>query len=251
MIVIAGKGVQADEIGSDISPNIIQRKIIDMVSSSNNRYKYDSMDQFKFELQLRNEIITSSRELNRSDMAFAIFRKSKCNPVYWDRTEDGGFVLKEGIKPSDAIRDIFENGSKYATECATAMMIVYYKALLNIYQEKLFDRTFPSIVLMNWHRIDNLLREVGFMKEETDYFPGDRRYFANPDVDPVTPQWQGENVIDLDGGQYYGHGIGISNAEMIIRSLNQNRIEDADEPAYLKNAAGRPNFKRLAKIYLN
>ena len=131
------------------------------------------------------------------------------------------------------------------------MMIVYYKALLNIYSEALFDESFSNIELMNWHHIDKLLKEVGLMKKRMDYIPGDRRYFANPDVDPLTPQWQGENVIDLDGELYYGHGIGIYNAETIIKELNKNRSEGADESARLKDSAGRPNFKKLADIYLD
>ena len=81
------------------------------------------------------------------------------------------------------------------------------------------------------------------------YLPGDRRYFANPDVDPLTPQWQGENVIDLSGDKYYGHGLGVHNAEAIVRALNENRSEDADESAHLLDSAGLPNFKRLFDIY--
>ena len=60
-------------------------------------------------------------------MGFATFRKSKCNLDFWNRTDEGGFVLKDGVKASEAIHDIFANSPKYATECATAMMIVYIK----------------------------------------------------------------------------------------------------------------------------
>lgn len=250
MIVIAGKEMYQADFDSLFDANSMEMKIISILVSSSHRYYYDSLDQLKFELRLRREIIAASYELYKSGMGFAVFRKTKCNPAYWDRAQDGGFVMRNDVKASDAILDIFKNGSKYSTECATAMMIVYYKALLNVYPEDLFNKTFTKIELMNWHRIDRLLREVGSMAKRNDYLPADRRYFISPDVDPLTPHWQGENVIDLGNGLYYGHGIGIQNAEGIIKALNRNRIEGADESARLLDSAGRPDFKKLADVYL-
>ena len=87
------------------------------------------------------------------------------------------------------------------------------------------------------------------MNPQTDYLPGDRRYFANPDVNPETPEWQGENVIDLGDGLYFGHGIGTHKAETFIRDLNDNRKGDATREAYLVKKAGRPDFKRLYNLY--
>lgn len=251
MIIISGNQVGVEEFAAHYAADTIERKILSLLAASSEKYRYDSEAQLKFELRLRKAIIDAAYALNRSSLDFEIFRKSRCNSDFWDRKNNGGFVLKSGVKPSDAIRDIFVNGSKYGTECATAMMIVYYKALLDVYGDTLFNKTFPSIELMNWHNIHRLLREVGQMKKTKDSIPGDRRYFSNPDVDPVTPQWQGENVIDLDGKRYYGHGIGITDADTIIRALNRHRSEGADESAYLNDTVGRPNFIRLANIYLN
>lgn len=248
MIVIAGNTVQPESIG-EFAPGSIEGIILNALASSSSKNAYDSADQLKFELTMRREIIEASKQLYRSGLGFEIFRETRCNPDYWKRTAEGGFLLKDGIRPSQAIMDIYKNSSKYGTECATAMMIVYYKALLTIYGEDLFDRTFPKIELMNWHHIDRLLQEVGYISKRDVYLPGDRRYFANPDVDPLTPEWQGENVIDLSGGKYYGHGIGIHDAEAIVRALNENRSEDADESAHLLDSAGSPNFKRLFDIY--
>jgi protein-glutamine gamma-glutamyltransferase len=101
---------------------------------------------------------------------------------------------------------------------------------------------------MDWHDLDRNLWEIGIMDKEKLYLPGDRRYFVNPDVDPETPYWQGENVINLGKGLYYGHGIGIANADEIVNELNKHRKKDADESARLMDSAARPNFDKLYRV---
>lgn len=248
MIYIKTEPIDAEAFKKRRTFSKTETGIFDAILSSEEVFRYDSEDELDFELKLRDAVIESSRKLHKSGMDFEVFRKSRCNEEYWERTANGGFRLKRGVKPRDAINDIFVNGRKYATECATAMVIVYYKALTELYSEELFNKLFPVIHLMNWHDLDRNLREIGAMEREKLYLPGDRRYFINPDVDPETPYWQGENVIDLGKGQYYGHGIGITGADEIINTLNENRKKDADESAYLMDASARPNFKRLYSI---
>lgn len=248
MIVIAGSLLQISEIIGGYPENSVERQLLEQMSKSADTYRYDTLEQLKFELSLRREIVNAARALNRSGLRFAVFHKSECNPEYWDRTSNGGFRLKSGVRPSDAIGDIFKNGQKYATECATAMVIVYYGALLEVFAEETFNRLFPSIYLMNWHELKPLLREIGMPKSVADILLGDRCYFRNPDVNPKTPELQGENVIVLPNGLYYGHGMGIVNAGQIIRVLNANRKEGATQSAYfVEDSAARPNFKRLAE----
>ena len=248
MIFVSGKAIPIQEIEKNYAPGSVERTVAAAMSASNGKHVFKSREDLNFELKLRGEIVAASKALNQSGMGFEVFQKTRCNPQFWVRTEEGGFRLKSGAVPNEAVSDIFENGRFYGTECATAMMIVYYKALLNVYEPFLFNRTFPKIELMDWHHIDKLLRDAGYVRKKPDYFPGDRRYFSNPDVDPMTPQWQGENVIELENGLYYGHGIGIRNADSIIRALNRNRSSDADESASLLDAAGRPDFEELADV---
>ncbi|WIF95641.1 protein-glutamine gamma-glutamyltransferase [Caminicella sporogenes] len=248
MIQIKGSIINNDNLKKQYNPNSIERKIIDILISSKIIYKYTSLKQLNFEIDLRKNIINSAKKLYNSRFSFETFRKSKCNNKYWKRTHEGGFLLKDDATPSDAINDIFINGSKYATECATAIVIIFYKAVLNIYPKKLYNKMFKNIHLMNWHYIDKDLG-VKYYEDEVDYLPGDCRYFKNPDVDPMTPEWQGENVIDLGDGTYYGHGIGIETADKIINILNSQREENATQSAYLIDSATRPNFKYLAKKY--
>ncbi|MCL1903973.1 MAG: protein-glutamine gamma-glutamyltransferase [Oscillospiraceae bacterium] len=204
----------------------------------------------EFEAKLRREICGAAEALNESDMAFAVFAATKCNAKYWNKTGNGGWRLKTEVAPSAAIKDIFDNGWQYATECATAMEIVYYKALLEVYGDELFDNTFHSIYLMDWDIREPLLSKAGSMSEGA-LIAGDRGYFANPDHDPTLPQWQGENVIVLsvaDGGRYYGHGIGISSGDNIINALNSRRKAGNPRSAYLMKSVGRPDFKKLADV---
>ena len=249
MIKIQNRPLDVSDIAADYPDGCAEREIIDTMQESEDTYYYDSLRQLGFELNMRREIVAAAEELKNSGMNFKVFRESECNPEYWTRTADGGFLLKNGVRPSDAIRDIFKNGSLYGTECATAMMIVYYKALLAIFPEDAFDNLFGGIYLMDWSHIDRELRDVGIMKNSKGFFPGDRRYFSNPDVNPLTPEMQGENVIDMGGGLFYGHGIGIFDGDTFIKALNLNRAEDADESALLMDSAGRPDFRRLSDLY--
>lgn len=245
MIKILDAPNQADAILNEYSPGSIERKTLDILYNSANVYTYNSLSQLKFELNLRKNIIQESYNLHKSRFSFKVFRKSKCNSDFWHRTEEGGFLLQSGVKPSDAIRDIYTHSSEYGTECATAIVIVFYKALLDSLPEELFNQLFSEIYLMNWQHLDNDLGITGYDNIK-DYLPGDCRYFKNPDVDPLTPEWKGENVYDLGNGSYYGHGIGIGNAQNIIDELNKNRIKDSQISAYLMDYASRPNYKYLA-----
>ncbi|MCL1866144.1 MAG: protein-glutamine gamma-glutamyltransferase [Oscillospiraceae bacterium] len=206
-----------------------------------------------FEENLRREIVNAAESLHESGMSFAVFDKAKCNPDYWNLTSNGGWTLKQGVKPSSAIADIYENGYKYATECATALEIVYYKAILEVYGTDLFDKTFKQIYLMDWDVRDPLLSKIGTLSDlvpPDELQVGDRAYFANPDHSADLPQWQGENVIVLDKDRFYGHGLGISDGEDIISALNGRRKSGSSQSAYLMNKSGRPDFRRLADIML-
>jgi len=248
MITVSGRSFDASALAEQYPHDSVERQVLDVMAQSAGTYRYDSVEQLKFELLLRRNIVDAAKALDRSRFSFAVFHKSRANPEYWDRTPNGGFELKRGASPGAAIRDIYENGGQYATECATAMVIVYYKALLEAYGETLFDALFPEIYLMNWHRLDPRLRSIGTPQFAQDVLLGDRKYFENPDVDPKTPELQGENVIVLPGGLFYGHGIGIKTADQMIRALNAHRKPGATRQAYLRDTAARPDFKLLASL---
>ena len=236
------------EIRNQLNTQSIELNILNTMEQLPELLSYSSHDELLFELMLRAAIVQGSIDLSKSGLKFAIFRKSQCNEKYWSRTRNGGFTLLPDVKPGEAVMDIFRNGRLYATECATAMVIVYYKALLSVYGEEKFDQLFPDIYLMNWHQLDSKIASAGSMANTTFYLPGDRRYFSNPDVNPETPYLQGENAILLTNDMYYAHGMGITNANRILKLLNESRKKDATKSAYLRGGAGRLNFKMLYRL---
>lgn len=248
MIKINREPLPSDNFTNQFAADSLEMKISNSLSSSEQIFNYVSLEHLKFEIDLRIKIIEASRELYKSKFAFQVFRKSFCNEDYWERTEEGGFLLKEGISPMAAINDIFINSKKYGNECATAMVIVYYRALAKMLPEKLFDELYADIHLMNWNYVDKDLGIRNF-ESQNDELPGDCRYFKNPDVNPLTPEWQGENAIDLGDGTYYGHGIGIKSKEAMIKELNENRKPDSTESAYLLTTATRLNYKHIYEQY--
>jgi len=250
IITIAGRTVNSNDIIDEFPVNSMKAKIATNLSEGNVTYKYASLDQLKFEIDLRLYIIQTAIELSRSGFKFRTFKDSMCNPEFWTRTEQGGFLLKGNVSPYEAISDIYKNSSKYGTECSTAIVIIYYGALLKIYPKELFDSVFVGLHLYNWQYIDSDLN-ISTKEVSSDQIPGDCRYFKNPDFDPKTPEWRGENTIDLGNGTYYGHDLGIRTAEGMISYLNKHRKDATSPTAYLTNSVTNPDYKHLFSLYSN
>ncbi len=247
MVRINDKLVDALPSVEGFQPSDQQKEIFRLMVTGQENYQYSTAQQLAFELKVRDSIVSAAKALSRSGMEFRVFRNSKANPQFWQRTGEGGFKLLNGVKPADAIRDIYRNGRLYGTECSTAMAIVYYKAMLDVFGDELFNQLYPSIQLMNWQYLDRDLALVR-LSTATELLPGDARYFKNPDVDPTHPEWQGENAFYLGGGKYYGHGVGITTGDAIIRSLNGLRKPGATRTAYLTDTVTRQNYAYLNRL---
>ncbi|SEQ72307.1 protein-glutamine gamma-glutamyltransferase [Piscibacillus halophilus] len=208
-------------------------------------YSYQSVGELEFEITLRKNIIESSKAMDQGQAEFEVFAHSRCNPKYWNRTITGGFSLRGDVLPSEAIQDIYLNSSLYGFECATAMLIVYYHAVLNTIGDQHFNRLFRGLYLYSWHSDSDLRLQT----VDTDHLiPGDVVYFRNPDVSPETRWWQGENAVVLEDGRFFGHGIGITSAEQIIESLNRHRRPGSRRSAFMIRTITRPHFKYLARV---
>jgi protein-glutamine gamma-glutamyltransferase len=200
----------------------------------------------QYEWAIRSRVEQSARALNYSGVQFEIFEKSRCNERYWKRTANGGFLLKSGISPSVAIRDIYESGSLYAFECATAILMVLYKAVLESIQEEKFNSLFAALYLQAWQYDADLRLKITHNLQEVK--PGDVVYFKNPDVNPQTPYWRGENAVQLSNHLYYGHGMGIVTGEEIIARLNSARKLGSIISAYLTDTIVQLDYTYLFAI---
>ncbi|WP_042348449.1 protein-glutamine gamma-glutamyltransferase [Bacillus massiliigorillae] len=223
----------------------IESSIIQSMQAAPSIYSYQSINELLFELKLRKNIIESALAMNQGQAQFESFDKTRANPQYWEVTDDGGLQLKPGVKPSVAISDIFQNSAQYAFECATAILIIYYRAVLLTIGAQLFNQYFQDLYLYSWHSDSDL----GIQVIDTSHFiPGDVVYFNNPEFHPETPWWRGENAVYLGNDSYFGHGIGIGSADQLIQALNDVRKPGSNQSAYLINSAIRPSFTHLMHL---
>ncbi|RME71306.1 MAG: hypothetical protein D6776_10440 [Planctomycetota bacterium] len=213
------------------------------------------------------------------DAAYALAEKEpefgdlEFNPGAW-RLEDedleyedgmGVMVPADGVPPSVAIEDIFKNTDMYAFECATALTIIRYKAILDLIGPEDFDRAFADLRVGPWETEDDAKRlwkieGSGARGEERPATeaekklvkPGEYTYFRNWDVSKEAFEggWQGENVLYLGDGLYYGHPFGVVSGEDIVEYLNSARKAGATRSASLLDLRARidPSVFELDEI---
>lgn len=169
------------------------------------------------------------------------FGDLKVNSKLWraEGTELGIMHLRAGAKPADALRDIFAQPEKYQFECATAICVIRYKAILDLIGEKDFNRIMGDLKIGPWEQENDAAKawsvrgkaqdgsKIAASEKDVkaDLKPGDYTYFKNWSVSLSgwSGGWQGENVIYLGGGKYYGHPFGVTTGQAIVDHLNTNR----------------------------
>ncbi|GAE34459.1 protein-glutamine gamma-glutamyltransferase [Halalkalibacter akibai] len=242
MIQVAGRPVSPDSV---MDFGRIERLIIQQMHDSAEWFSYFSINELRFEVNMRKTIMESANEMNTSQVTFTIFEEARCNPAYWTLTNTGGFLLRPDVEPSDAILDIYGNSSLYAFECATAIIIIYYQAILKSIGQSQFNAFFQNIYLYSWHTDPDLELQILYSDQ---FLPGDVVYFNNPDFHPDTPWYRGENAVVLSDGTFFGHGFGIMTAEEMIEFLNSQRFPGSVQPAYLDTLITRISPTTLQKL---
>lgn len=243
MIIVNYRPLSAETAGQMVTGGRHTQAILKAMAESRDSYDFPNIDLLAFTVSLRDHTVQAAYLMAEGRARFATFYHSKCNETYWRLTSEGGFDLRSDVSPSAAILDIFNNSGQYAFECATAMVIILLRAVHDTIGTERFDALYRHLYLWDWNEEEHLplviepIADVGI--------PGDVRYFKNPEVNPKTPWWQGENAIELPGGRYFGHGIGIKTANEMVADLNQNRRPGAEISAYLMKRATRLLYSNI------
>ncbi len=199
-------------------------------------------------LRIGKAMVDSCEAMDKAGHSFALLKDHACNTDFFKK-EGSTFVLKSGKKASEAVEDIFKNPSKYKFECATAMIIVYYKAMLDMLGPKDFDRICGDLRIGPWdyeNDLGRIMNTTGSGQAEAPsghkdkVKPGDYAYIRNWDVSDKgrAAGWQGENVIYLGNGKYYGHPFGVETGTHIVDYLNTQRNAGSTRSASLTGLHG-------------
>lgn len=239
MIIMMGKLL---ENPPPISLPETEALIYEELQKSDLPHYYLSWNQLNFELLLRKNIIEAAIDLDRSAAEFKVFQESRFNERYWTKTRSG-YRLKPFVLPSEAIEDIFENGHEYGFECSTAIVVIYYYAVLKSININAFNQLFQNLLVWDWSYDEDLriITKVG-----TEFIPGDVLYFHNPDY--LHSVWIGENAVYLGKNMYFGHGIGMKSKDEMIAALNSLRKPNSRKSAYVLSQYSRLDFQYLSQF---
>lgn len=192
-------------------------------------------------------MVDASEKMHAAGISFQLIKNHKANPDFWNVDASGTLTLKPGIKASDAINDMLSNNGKYGYECATGLVATYYVAMLDLLGPKDFDRVASDLRIGPWdmeNDLERLMKEThpdgGWnaevpLKNPDKLLPGGYYYFRNWDVtdEARARGWQGENVIYLGGGKFYGHGIGLGPGSDFVTKLKAESKPDGKTPSLL------------------
>ena len=174
------------------------------------------------DIVFRKRVVDAARALAEGGASFSGgWDTDAVNKKLWTLGYGGRMQVRKFLpgnqigKPSVALNDIFENGDAYGFECATAMMVIYHKAILDHVGAEKFDALFSDpkmLAFFRWDIEDADYTKVKKLSEDPALakqpaVPGSHYYFFNPDASAENSAFGGENVIYLGGGEYYAHGI--------------------------------------------
>lgn len=256
-ISIAEADIVANQIG--------KRYGIDTRVGACNRYQYLTINIAGYQFQLTHV----ATRLSQKKPGFAIANQQRFNPAFWRRLPKpapglppgtrtsitpGTFDVKPGVSPSSALFDLYQYPSQYAFDCATAVIVVQYLAILGALGASQFDKKFPQIAAGPWvfgptmHLFLQLrgAHDVNIKGDESQFNRGDVAYFNNPGVaSEHAAAFSGENAIFLGEGEYYAHPFGITTATNIIYELQSRCVRETSPDLPVKKPFLSAQYYRL------
>ncbi|MFC1610811.1 hypothetical protein ACFL6C_07625 [Myxococcota bacterium] len=182
-------------------------------------------------------VVSACRALARASPRFGVSHSHQFSSRFWLPVAESGcgaFEIRPGVLPSEAIRDIQVHPKRYRFDCGTAIVVVFYTAMLELLGEKTFNRVCANLEVGPWWLGPNLaehlhgsgdISRAATPQSRRELRPGDHVRFCNWDVSAAGRRggWSGENAIYLGNGLYYGHPFGICNEKTIVDHLNAHR----------------------------
>ncbi|MDP2339955.1 MAG: hypothetical protein Q8O67_03270 [Deltaproteobacteria bacterium] len=170
------------------------------------------------DIAFRAHVVKAAKDLAASGASFSGAAGSdKVNKDFWTMGFGGRMQVRKWMpdgsigKPSTALRDLFQQGNKYGFECATAMMVIYHKAILDHVGDAAFDKMFSepkNLAFFRWEIEDQDYVDVKkLVHKPMPLSPGSHYYYENPAASTENSAFGGENVMYLGDGQFYAHGI--------------------------------------------
>jgi hypothetical protein len=229
-------------------PSRIEREILWALAHSHFEHP-ETLDHLNRELDAFSLVVSSARQLAGDQLSarqvlagrrrgerskfgkFGQYRPSgeeadgevKLNKKFWELTKTpdgrGGFDVTmrtlADVKPSDAIRDIFENPELYAYECYSSTAFIQLHSLLSRVGDRQFDAIETGHVTLKFTatvgpaEIIRGLEEFGLKEVDLEaenkfdeLIPGDHATFKGKSGFE-------ENVIYVGGGEFFAHPLEI------------------------------------------
>lgn len=207
-------------------------------------------------------VVSACLEMHQAHHEFAIAPLQRFSGAYWRRDgrlqHHATFHLRPGVKASAALNDVFRNPDGYRFECATALVLVYYRAIQKLIGERDFDRIMGDLKVGPWEYEPDLARFLlSSGKGDRPATPERARQLKYGEY-TYTKNWavswwgwakgcQGQNQIRLDDDLYYAHSYALVGQGDIVARENGARVIGAKTSASMTDAQTRLDPKLLSK----
>lgn len=240
-----------------------------IVYQENGVQKMKALGEEMYDVKYRTSVVENSNAMNDrmhdGSVGFSgNMENQKFNNQYWEQTHLDGkqyWKVKDGVKASDAVSDIFkkQNGQKYDMDCAASINMVLLKSKLDTIGAEDFDKQYDNMTVRGWSTwngqpgggnaswdvnggLDHVSGDRNNLNGSVDNLQiGDYAYFTNPNVPQGAGAAQGENAIYMGQDQagnpmFFGNPIGIIHDDQcsfgqlstIHGAVSQNGLVAAD-----------------------